>query len=88
MPLVVVDRHPDAAVLTQELAQQLQPRQHHAEPLAVLEVVALHEQVVPRCGGIADRGQRRRMRPQHARRNARGNAKSVFAVKPVERGHA
>ena len=41
MPFVVVNRHPNAAVFSQEFAQQLQARQHHAEPLGVFEVVVV-----------------------------------------------
>jgi hypothetical protein len=52
MPFVVVNRHPDAAVLTQQLAQQLQARQHHAEPLGVLQVVVV---VLERAFGVVRR---------------------------------
>ena len=41
MAFVVVNRHPNAAVLPEQLAQQLQTRQHHAEPLGVLQVVVV-----------------------------------------------
>ena len=41
MPLVVVNRHPNTAVLPKQFAQELQARQHHAEPLGVLQVVVV-----------------------------------------------
>ena len=41
VPLVVVDGHPDRAVFTQQIAQNLQTRQHHAQPLAVFQVVVV-----------------------------------------------
>ena len=41
MAFVVVNRHPDTAVFTQQLAQQLQAWQHHGKPLGVLQVVVV-----------------------------------------------
>jgi hypothetical protein len=41
MPLVVVDADPDRAVLAQELAEKLEPRHDHGQPLRVLEVVVV-----------------------------------------------
>lgn len=52
MPLVVVDRDPDRAVLAQQLAQQLQARQHHAEPLRVFQLVVV---VLERALGVVGR---------------------------------
>jgi len=52
VPLVVVNRHPDGAVLAQQFAQELQARQHHAEPLAVLQVVVV---MLKRALGVVGR---------------------------------
>ena len=41
MRFVVIDRHPDAAVLGQKIAQQFQTRVHHRQPLAVFKVVVV-----------------------------------------------
>ena len=41
MRLVVINRDPDAPVLGQQIAQQFQPRVHHRQPLAVLQVVVV-----------------------------------------------
>ena len=41
MPLVVVDGDPDRAIVAQQLAQQLQARQHHGQPLGVFQVVVV-----------------------------------------------
>ena len=51
-PLVVVDGHPDAAVLAQKLPQQLQPGQHHRQPLRMLQVVVV---VLERAPGVVRR---------------------------------
>mgnify|MGYP006196653271 CR=1 FL=1 len=52
MPLVVVDGHPDRPILAQQLPQHLQTRQHHAQPLAVLQVVVV---VLERALGVVGR---------------------------------
>ena len=45
---VVVDGNEDRAVVAQEFAQQLQPRQHHAQPLVVAgEVFGVHHLAQP-----------------------------------------
>ena len=48
MNLVVVDRHEDRAVFSEQLAQELEARQHHAAPLVVAgQVVAVHHPPQP-----------------------------------------
>ena len=48
MHLVVVDGDEDRAVVGQQLAQELQPREHHAAPLVVAgEIVAVHRAAQP-----------------------------------------
>ena len=41
MPLVVVDRDPDRPVLGEQIAQQLQTRIDHRQPLTVLQIVVV-----------------------------------------------
>ena len=41
MRFVIVDGHPDAAILGKQIAQQLQTRIHHRQPLAVFEIVVV-----------------------------------------------
>jgi len=41
VPLIVVDGHPDRAILGQKIAEQFQPGPHHGEPLRVLKVVVV-----------------------------------------------
>ena len=51
MDFVVVDGDEDRAVVAQQFAQQLQPRQHHAAPLVVAgEVVRVHHLAQPLAG--------------------------------------
>ena len=41
MSFIVVDGHPDRAVLGQQIAQQFQPRPHHGEPARMLQIVVV-----------------------------------------------
>jgi hypothetical protein len=52
MPLVVVNRHPNRAVLAQQFTQELQARQHHAEPLRMFQVVVV---MLKRALGVVGR---------------------------------
>ena len=54
MPLVIVDRHPDRAVLGQELAQQHQPGHDHRQPLRVFEAVVVMFEGRPGVVGRVD----------------------------------
>ena len=48
MHLIVINRDEDRAVVGQQLAQELQPREHHAAPLVVAgEIVAVHRAAQP-----------------------------------------
>jgi len=54
MPLVVVDGDPDRSILAQQLTQQLQARQHHPEPLGVLQLVVVMLERALRVVGRVD----------------------------------
>jgi len=68
---VVVDGHPDAAVITQKITQQLQPRQPHRQPLRMLQVVVA---VLKRTLRVVGRIARASVLAQRSEKRRRGSA--------------
>src|SRR3546814_16912146 len=54
MSLIVINRHPNTAVLGEQFAKQLQPRPYHGQLLAMLQIIVIMLKGRPRIIGRVD----------------------------------